>query len=84
MRLVFGLLFLAWGSSIIFNFDFDFWKYIFPLVLIGVGIDIIFKDNEIYRKYKRNRKAEKYERKAKKYEEKMKTVNEDKGEDKHE
>lgn len=84
MRLVFGLLFLAWGSSIIFSFNFDFGKYVFPLILIGIGINIIFKDNETYKRYKKNRRVEKYERKAKKYEERMKTVNDDKGDDTHE
>lgn len=84
MRIIFGLLFLAWGSSIIFNFDFNFFKYLFPLFLIGIGLDIIFKDNEYYKKYKREKKEKKYSKRFEKHEETMKTVNDKKEEDLHE
>jgi len=84
MRIIFGLLFLAWGSSIIFNFDFNFFKYLFPLFLIGIGLDIIFKDNEYYKKYKRDRREKKYHKKFERHEETMKTVNDNKEEDLHE
>lgn len=64
MRYIMGLLFLIWGFSMIFNFEFDFSKYIVPAVLIGIGINIIFppkrkcfkkkywKDNEYYERGK--------------------------------
>lgn len=71
MRFVWGLLFLAWGSSFIFDFDFNIGKYIFPAILIGIGINIIFGNNEKCRNYKYERRAEKFSKKAKKYEEKM-------------
>lgn len=84
MRIIFGLLFLAWGSSIIFNFDFNFFKYLFPLFLIGIGLDVIFGDNECYKRYKKEKKEKKFSKKFNKTEENMKTVNEDKEEDLHE
>lgn len=70
MRFIWGLLFLAWGSSIIFNFDFHFGKYILPLIVIGIGINIIIgknsccSDKEFRRKAKRERKDEKYRNKT--------------------
>lgn len=67
MRYMFGLLFLAWGSSFIFNFDFNFGKYIFPVILIGIGVNIIFGDNENCRRRRYEKKAERYERKTNKF-----------------
>lgn len=71
MRYVWGLLFLAWGSSFIFNFNFDFGKYIFPAFLIGIGINIIFGKSGQCGKYKSEKRAEKYTEKEEKNTDKM-------------
>lgn len=54
MRYAIGLLFIIWGSSEIFNFNIEIKKYIVPVILIGIGLNLIFSKNKCYHKKNRH------------------------------